>query len=26
VKYGEPFVVKEAVQIDDIVAMPSRSI
>jgi bacillithiol biosynthesis deacetylase BshB1 len=26
VKYGEPFVVKEAVQIDDIVTMPSRSI
>ena len=26
VKYGEPFVVKEAIQIDDIVAMPSRSI
>jgi bacillithiol biosynthesis deacetylase BshB1 len=26
VKYGEPFVVKEAMQIDDIVAMPSRSI
>jgi len=25
-KYGEPFVVKEAMQIDDIVAMPSRSI
>jgi bacillithiol biosynthesis deacetylase BshB1 len=26
VKYGEPFVVKEAVQIDDIVSMPVRSI
>jgi LmbE family N-acetylglucosaminyl deacetylase len=26
VRYGEPFVVKEAMQIDDIVAMPSRSI
>jgi len=26
VKYGEPFVVKEAMQIDDIVSMPSRSI
>ena len=26
VKYGEPFVVKEAMQIDDIVAMGSRSI
>jgi bacillithiol biosynthesis deacetylase BshB1 len=26
VRYGEPFVVKEAIQIDDIVAMPSRSI
>src|SRR6185369_158381 len=26
VKYGEPFVVKEAIQIDDIVAMPVRSI
>jgi LmbE family N-acetylglucosaminyl deacetylase len=26
VKYGEPFVVKEAIQIDDVVAMPSRSI
>jgi bacillithiol biosynthesis deacetylase BshB1 len=26
VKYGEPFVVKEAIQIDDIVTMPSRSI
>jgi bacillithiol biosynthesis deacetylase BshB1 len=25
-KYGEPFVVKEAMQIDDIVTMPSRSI
>jgi bacillithiol biosynthesis deacetylase BshB1 len=25
VKYGEPFVVKEAIQIDDIVAMPVRS-
>ena len=25
VKYGEPFVVKEAVRIDDIVAMPVRS-
>jgi bacillithiol biosynthesis deacetylase BshB1 len=26
VKYGEPFVVKEAIQIDNIVTMPSRSI
>jgi N-acetylglucosamine malate deacetylase 1 len=26
VRYGEPFVVKEAMQIDDIVTMPSRSI
>jgi bacillithiol biosynthesis deacetylase BshB1 len=26
VKYGEPFVVKEAIQIDDIVAMPVRSL
>jgi LmbE family N-acetylglucosaminyl deacetylase len=26
VKYGEPFVVKEAIQIDDVVAMPARSI
>ena len=26
VKYGEPFVVKEAMEIDDIVAMPVRSI
>jgi N-acetylglucosamine malate deacetylase 1 len=26
VKYGEPFVVKEAIQIDDIVSMPGRSI
>jgi bacillithiol biosynthesis deacetylase BshB1 len=26
VKYGEPFIVKEAIQIDDIVAMPVRSI
>jgi len=26
VKYGEPFVVKESIQIDDIVAMPVRSI
>jgi N-acetylglucosamine malate deacetylase 1 len=26
VKYGEPFVVKEAIQIDDIVEMPVRSI
>ena len=26
VKYGEPFVVKEAIQIDDIVSMGSRSI
>jgi bacillithiol biosynthesis deacetylase BshB1 len=26
VKYGEPFVVKEAVRIDDIVAMPVKSI
>jgi bacillithiol biosynthesis deacetylase BshB1 len=25
VKYGEPFVVKEAIRIDDIVAMPVRS-
>jgi bacillithiol biosynthesis deacetylase BshB1 len=26
VRYGEPFVVKEAIQVDDIVAMPVRSI
>lgn len=26
VQYGEPFVVKEAMQVDDIVAMPVRSI
>jgi len=26
VKYGEPFVVKEAMRIDDIVAMPVRSL
>jgi bacillithiol biosynthesis deacetylase BshB1 len=26
VKYGEPFVVKEAIRIDDVVAMPVRSI
>jgi bacillithiol biosynthesis deacetylase BshB1 len=26
VKYGEPFVVKEAIQVDDVVAMPVRSI
>ena len=26
VKYGEPFVVKVAMQIDDIVSMPVRSI
>ena len=26
VKYGEPFVVKEAMQVEDIVAMPVRSI
>ncbi|HWC98525.1 MAG TPA: bacillithiol biosynthesis deacetylase BshB1 [Candidatus Sulfopaludibacter sp.] len=26
VKYGEPFVVKEAIQIDDIVSMPVKSI
>ena len=26
VKYGEPFVVKEAIQIDDIVSMPVPSI
>jgi bacillithiol biosynthesis deacetylase BshB1 len=26
VKYGEPFVVKESIQIDDIAAMPVRSI
>jgi bacillithiol biosynthesis deacetylase BshB1 len=26
VKYGEPFVVKEAMQVDDLVAMPVRSI
>jgi N-acetylglucosamine malate deacetylase 1 len=26
VKYGEPFVVKEAIQIDDVVNMPVRSI
>ncbi|MCU1293624.1 MAG: LmbE family protein, partial [Bryobacterales bacterium] len=25
VKYAEPFVVKEAMQVDDIVAMPVRS-
>jgi bacillithiol biosynthesis deacetylase BshB1 len=25
VKYGEPFVVKEAMQVDDVVAMPVRS-
>jgi len=25
-KYGEPFVVKEAMRIDDIVAMPVRSL
>lgn len=26
VKYGEPFVVKESIQVDDIVSMPVRSI
>lgn len=26
VKYGEPFVVKESIQIDDVVSMPVRSI
>jgi N-acetylglucosamine malate deacetylase 1 len=26
VRYGEPFVVKEAIEIDDVVAMPVRSI
>ena len=26
VKYGEPYVVKEAIQIDDVVSMPVRSI
>jgi hypothetical protein len=26
VKYGEPFVVKEAMQIEDVVSMGSRSI
>jgi N-acetylglucosamine malate deacetylase 1 len=26
VKYGEPFAVKEAIQVDDLVAMPVRSI
>jgi bacillithiol biosynthesis deacetylase BshB1 len=26
VKYGEPFVVKEAMQVDDIISMPVRSI
>ena len=26
VQYGEPFVVKEAIRIDDVVAMPGRSI
>jgi hypothetical protein len=26
VKYGEPFVVKEAIRIDDVVSMPVRSI
>jgi bacillithiol biosynthesis deacetylase BshB1 len=26
VKYGEPFVIKEAIRVDDIVAMPVRSI
>lgn len=26
VKYGEPFVIKESIQIDDIVSMPVRSI
>jgi hypothetical protein len=26
VRYGEPFVVKEAISIDDIVSMPVRSI
>lgn len=26
VKYGEPFIIKESIQIDDIVSMPVRSI
>jgi N-acetylglucosamine malate deacetylase 1 len=26
VKYGEPFVVKEMIQVDDLVSMPVRSI
>jgi hypothetical protein len=26
VKYGEPFVVKECMQVDDIVALPVRSL
>jgi hypothetical protein len=26
VRYGEPFVVKEAIEVGDIVAMPVRSI
>jgi len=26
VRYGEPFVVKETMRIDDLVAMPVRSI
>ena len=26
VKYGEPYVLKEAIQIDDVVSMPVRSI
>lgn len=26
VKYGEPFVIKEAIQVDDVVSMPVRSI
>jgi len=26
VRYGEPFVVKEAMRVDDVVAMPVKSI
>jgi hypothetical protein len=26
VKYGEPFVIKESIRVDDIVSMPVRSI
>jgi hypothetical protein len=26
VKYGEPYVVKEMMEVDDVVAMPVRSI